>query len=151
MFFEYTNKTKDQIYSELGASALGLSQKEAVERLRQYGPNVIRNPRNAVWEIIKRQFRSPFFYLLFIAGAVALFIGEKVDSLVIFCFVLVNFTLGFLQEFRAERAAKILKKLIPEKVKVIRSGRRELTDKKSLVPGDLLVLKRETRCRPTRE
>ena len=140
MFFEYTNKTKDQIYSELGASALGLSQKEAVERLRQYGPNVIRNPRNAVREIIKRQFRSPFFYLLFIAGAVALFIGEKVDSLVIFCFVLVNFTLGFLQEFRAERAAKILKKLIPEKVKVIRSGRRELTDKKSLVPGDLLVL-----------
>jgi len=139
-FSEYTNKNKDQIYDELGTSALGLSHKEAEERLRRFGPNIIAESRNVIFGIIKRQFRSPFFYLLLVAGIVALFIGEKVDSLVIFCFVLVNFALGFFQEFRAERATEILKKMVPEKVKVIRAGKRESADKRTLVPGDLLVL-----------
>jgi Mg2+-importing ATPase len=138
--YKYTNETKDQIFKELRTSALGLSNREAADRLRIYGPNEIKSSENIFWKLIVRQMRSPFFYLLFIAGLVSLFIGERIDSIVIFCFVLVNVVLGFFQEGRAERAVALLKKYVPEKVKAIRASREELVDKRTIVPGDIVML-----------
>lgn len=139
VFSKYTNKTKNQIYNDFRTSALGLSKKEAAARLIEYGPNEINKSRNIFWELLIRQLRSPFFYLLFIAGAISLFIGERVDSIVIFCFVFVNLALGYFQEYRAERAITLLAKFVSFKAKVLRAGRKEIIDKKMLVPGDIAI------------
>jgi len=139
-FQQYTNKNKDQIFAELRTSVLGLSNKEAALRQKEFGFNEIRDTRNIFWELFVRQIRSPFFYLLFIAGLVSLFIGERVDSIVIFCFVVINILLGYFQEYRAEKAIAILKKFVPIKVKALRAGRKEFIEKKFLVPGDIVML-----------
>lgn len=139
-FIEYTNKTKDQILKKLNTSALGLSNKEVAARLKTYGLNEVKSNENILLKLFIRQVRSPFFYLLFIAGLVSLFVGERIDSVVIFCFILINLALGFFQEGRAERALSLLKKYVPEKVKVLRAGRKELVDKKQIVPGDIVML-----------
>ncbi len=91
-------------------------------------------------DVLLRQFKSPFFYLLFIAALIAFFIGEKTEGLVILIFVLINTLLGFFQEARAERAAALLKKYLPAKTRVLRDGLEKTIDKRLLVPGDIVLL-----------
>ncbi len=139
-FSNYTAKSVEQVMAELETGKAGLSNKEAILRQRQYGLNEIAAKKSNFLDILARQCKSPFFYLLFGAGLVSLFIGEKIDSIVILLFVSVNVLIGFVQEFRAERAILLLKNLIPQKVKVLRDGTQETLEKKQLVPGDLVLL-----------
>ena len=138
-FSEYTNKTVKNTFTKLASSPKGLSEDQAKERLKTYGPNEIKSSKLGFFDILARQFRSPFFYLLFLAGIVSLFIGEAVDSMVIIAFVVVNVVLGFFQEYRAERAVALLREYVPTKVKVIRGKKEEMVDKQSLVPGDVIM------------
>jgi len=140
-FSEYTNKTVKNTFSALRSSAHGLSKAQAEARLKEFGPNLMNGGRYNWLDILVRQFRSPFFYLLLIAGVISLFVGESVDSIVIIAFVIINVILGFFQEYRAERAVAILKNYVPVKVKVMRDGKNELIEKQSLVPGDLVVFR----------
>jgi len=139
-FSKYTNKNIEEIFQDLKTSESGLSEKEAQNRLQIYGFNETREKGVKTAEIFLRQFKSPFFYLLFISAVLALLIGEKVDGIVILSFVLVNVSLGFLQEFRAERAISLLKRYIPQVVRVVRDGVEKNLEKKSLVPGDIVLL-----------
>lgn len=137
-FQEYTNKTVSKTFLELQSSGRGISEFQAKERQKIYGLNEIVTQELNVLRIFLRQFKSPFFYLLFIAGVISLLIGERIDSLVILCFVVVNVVLGFFQEYRAERAVNLLKNYVPVKVKVLRNGVKEIIEKKFLVPGDVV-------------
>jgi len=140
-FEEYTNKTTNKTYLELKTSAKGITKAQAEERKNIYGLNEIRGSGLNLLRLLGRQFRSPFFYLLFCAGIVSLFIGEKVDSVVIICFVGINVVLGFFQEYRAERALSLLKNYVPVKVNVLRDGKRETIEKQYLVPGDIVLFR----------
>lgn len=139
-FFEYTNKTVQEVFAELKTSPSGLKSQEALLRQKKYGLNEVKAVGVSVLDILFRQFQSPFFYLLLVAGIVAFFIGEKIDAIVIFIFIAINVVIGFFQEFKAERTIFLLKNIISQKVKVLRGGAQEIIEKKYLVPGDIILL-----------
>jgi len=139
-FSQYTTKTIDEVFNDLKTSENGLSENEAENRLKTYGPNEIKAKETGLFHIFLRQLKSPFFYLLLIAGLIAFFIGEKTNCLIILLFIIVNISLGFFQEAKAQKAVALLKKYIPSKTRILRDGQEKLIDKSHLVPGDIIFL-----------
>lgn len=139
-FFEYTTKDAKESLADLKTSANGLSDGEAENRLKICGFNEIKDKEKGFLALFLRQFKSPFFYLLFAAALIAFSIGEKVDGLVILLFILINVFLGFFQEARAERAVLLLKKYIPSRARVLREEEEKIIDKRFLVEGDIVLL-----------
>jgi len=139
-FPKYTTKSIEEVIDILKTSERGLSEKEAENYLKVYGFNEIKAKEVGFFDILLRQFKSPFFYLLFVASLIAFLIGEKIDGFLILCFVFINVSLGFFQEARAHRAISLLKKYLPQKVKVLRGGIEKEIEKKFLVPGDIVLL-----------
>lgn len=119
----------------------GLSAAEAERRLRQWGLNEIRRESsvNAV-TLLWRQFNSPVIWLLVAASAVSLALGELVDAGAIAAIVTINAAIGFLQEYRAERAVLALRSMTAPRARVIRDGKSSIVKASAVVPGDLLVL-----------
>jgi len=139
-FTECTVKNVKETLEILKSSEEGLSEKEAQERLKIYGFNEVKPHTLTFFDIFLRQFKSPFFYLLFIAAITAFFISEKINGIVILAFVFINVTLGFFQESRAYRSIVLLKKYFPSKVRALRKRTEKIIDKRFLVPGDIVLL-----------
>jgi len=139
-FFKYTIKETAQVLEELKTTEEGLLEEEAIKRQREYGLNEVKTKEVSWFDILLRQFKSPFFYLLFFAAIIAFLISEKINALLILSFVFINIFLGFFQEYRAGKAASLLKKYIPLKTRVLREGREKTIEKKFLVPGDVVLL-----------
>ena len=119
----------------------GLTNKEVSKRLVKYGKNKITAPRKfIILKIFFRQIRSPLIYILLLAAIFSGFLGEPRDAIFILAVVIINISLGFFQEFKAENTFKALQKNISKKVKVIRESERVLVDSTEVVPGDLIVL-----------
>jgi len=119
----------------------GLSQKEAEKRLWQFGPNEIEEekPVSPIFLFLK-QFKSWLIYILIFAIFLCLFAKKFFDALLIFLVILIAAALGFLQEYRAEKTLKALKKFLLPYAKVIRDGEFLKIKAKELVPGDILLL-----------
>lgn len=142
-FQDIVEKEKREVLEILKSQETGLTKEEVKKRERIYGFNEIREKEISPFEILFRQFKSAFFYLLILAGILAFFIGEKeekINSILIFIFAFFNAVLGFLQEFRAQRALLLLKKYFPPDINVLREGKEKIIDKKFLVPGDIVIL-----------
>ncbi len=124
----------------------GLTEEEAGSRLRTYGPNRVEEapPPNPL-RVLLRQFHSPLISILLLAAVVTLFLQEYVDAGVIFAALLVNASVGFLQEWRAERSVVALMRLVSPRARVVRDGREREVDSRDLVPGDLVVLESGSR------
>jgi Ca2+-transporting ATPase len=126
----------------------GLTADRAAERLASVGPNVLREePPERRWRRFARQFADPLVILLLAAGAIAAgvwllegVLGLPIDSIVILAIVLLNATLGYVQEARAERAIAALQALTEVTATVVRDGRVGTVLARELVPGDLLAL-----------
>jgi Ca2+-transporting ATPase len=119
----------------------GLTFQEAKKRLQKFGPNEIQQQEGLSWpKLLWGQFKSPLIYILFFAGLITLFLKEWTDSVVIFLAVGLNTVLGFIQEFKAEKALVALKKILVPHARVIREGKEEVIETRELVPGDLVVL-----------
>lgn len=119
----------------------GLTDREATKRLRKYGPNVLKTYRGGTLVVLARQFANPFVVLLLIAACITFALHEVVDTIMIFSFVVINGALGFVQEFRSEKALKKLSQLTVSMTHVIRGGKEKEITADQLVPGDLLVLR----------
>lgn len=139
-FSQYTTKKIEEIFDIFKTGEKGILEKEANERLIKYGPNEVKTKQTTLFDVFLRQIKSPFVYLLIVAALIALLVGEEIDSLIIAIFVLINVSLGFFQEARAERAILMLKKYFPSKTKALRNGKETIIDKKLLVPGDAVLL-----------
>lgn len=139
-FSDYTTKDVDEVSKEFSTSEEGLSEKEAEERQKVFGFNEVKVKETGLLDVLMKQFKSPFFYLLFVVAIISLLIGEKIDSVVIFLFILINTSLGFFQEARAVRTASLLKKYLPQKTKVIRDGEVKIIEQQFLVPGDVVII-----------
>lgn len=140
-FSKYTTKDTEEVFRDLKTSENGLSEKETGDRLKTYGFNEVKAKEARLIDIFLRQFKSPFSYLLFIAAIIAFAIGEYINALVIFMLVFINVCLGFIQEYRAEKAAVLLKSYVPLKTRILRGGVEKIIDKRFLVPGDMVLLK----------
>ncbi|MCX6720405.1 MAG: HAD-IC family P-type ATPase [Candidatus Staskawiczbacteria bacterium] len=139
-FSQYTNISVEETLRSLKTSTFGLSEKEAVLRIEKYGLNEIKSKNINAIKVLLRQLKSPFTYLLLIAALVSVLIGQLVDSIAVFAFIVINVVIGFVQEYKAEKAVFMLQEFIPKKVKVLRDSKEEIIDEKFLVPGDIVLL-----------
>ncbi len=123
------------------ATAGGLSTAEATRMMGQHGPNTIASAQQiSPLRIFLRQFRSLLILILFVAAALAAALGETIDAIAILTIVVVNGVLGFVQEWRAERAIDALRDMLAPAAEVIRDGRPQMVPAADLVPGDLVIL-----------
>ncbi|NGX37218.1 MAG: Calcium-transporting ATPase [Chlamydiae bacterium] len=131
-----------EIASHLQSDPLkGISSEEAVRRLQQYGLNTLPKKGRVIWwKLLIGQFSSLIIWLLIGAAVIAGFLGEPVDSWAIVAIVILNASLGFFQEFRAERSLEALQKLAAPLSKVIREGILQMLPSEQIVPGDLILL-----------
>lgn len=121
--------------------AAGLSADEVSRRRQKSGFNrVSSRPATPNWLKWMRQFNQPLVYILLVAVGVTAFLGEWVDSSVIFGVVLINAVVGFLQEAKAEKAIEALAKMVATETTVRRNGRRLRIHSEQLVPGDVVLL-----------
>ncbi|WP_315915111.1 magnesium-translocating P-type ATPase [Arthrobacter sp. lap29] len=132
--------TPEQVLAELDSSALGLSSREAQDRLAAVGPNALRSHKASPWSVLGRQLGSPILILLIVTASLSLFLGDATNSIVIGVILLVSVGLGFSNEFRAERAAEALHSRVTHTVVVLRDGTACQIDVVGLVPGDVVRL-----------
>ena len=91
----------------------GLSQAEATARLAKFGPNkVTRRSGPPEWKRFLLQFHAPLVYILLVAAGITAWLGEWIDSSVIFGVVFINAIIGYFQESKAEHAIEALSRLI---------------------------------------
>jgi calcium-translocating P-type ATPase len=118
-----------------------LSAADVAARQRIFGRNEIAEARrDGSLRTFLRQFRSPLIYLLLIAAAVSVVIGEASDAAFIFVVLLVNAAVGTAQEIRAERGTAALRRMLRQTALVERAEGTETIDAAELVPGDIVLL-----------
>ena len=130
-----------QVQGRLQSSETGLAAEEARRRLAQYGPNELHEKaRKTVWAMFLDQFKDFMILVLIAAAVIAGVIGDPEDSIAIAVIVLLNAVLGFIQEYRAEKAMAALKRLSAPTATVLRDGHPESLPADQIVPGDLVLL-----------
>ena len=131
----------DLLLARLETSQSGLSAEEAQKRLDKYGYNELakRKRRFILVEFLLR-FRSPLVIILLLAGLISGFVGEMTDATLIFAMVLLSGILDFYQEFKAEKAARMLKEKVTTTATVLRSGSKQEVKLSEIVPGDVILL-----------
>jgi Ca2+-transporting ATPase len=106
-------KDIEKVFSELGSSSHGLSSDEASGRLEKFGPNELKEiKKRTIFMMFIDQFRDFMIMVLIAAAIVSGMVGELVDTLAIVVIVVLNAIIGFIQEYRAEKAMKALKKMV---------------------------------------
>jgi len=139
-FFSYTIKSPVDIFVELKTSPAGLKNSEAVKRQNEFGLNQISGQETKWWQILLRQFKSPFIFILIFAAALAIGMGEAIDGLMIIAFVFINAVLGFVQEYHSARSLQLLKQFVVARARVKRDGKETAIDSKDLVVGDIVMV-----------
>ena len=133
--------SSEQAFQQLESQPGGLSQTQAAARLLQYGPNELQAAhRVSPWEILLEQFKNVLILILLGATVISLFLGHGVESLVIAVIVLFAVGLGFVQEYRAERAIEALKQMAAPTATVLRDGVEAKIPARELTPGDVVIL-----------
>src|SRR5512134_1412248 len=133
--------TVDGALAELKSGREGLTAGEAGERLSRYGPNELRAGRRASpWTLLAEQFKNVLIIILLLATALSAFLGHGVEAIAITVIVLFAVILGFIQEFRAERAIEALREMAAPAATVIRDGHEQRIPAREVVPGDLILL-----------
>jgi Ca2+-transporting ATPase len=133
--------SSEQAFQQLESKPGGLSQAQAAARLLQYGPNELQAAhRISPWEILLEQFKNVLILILLGATVISLFLGHGVESLVIAVIVLFAVGLGFVQEYRAERAIEALKQMAAPTATVLRDGIEAEIPARDLAPGDVVIL-----------
>ena len=119
----------------------GLPPPEVQLRLATYGPNELTHQESASpWKLFFGQFRSVLIVILIIATLLSALVGEYIDAAIIFAIIMFCAILGFVQEYRAERALEALKHMLAPTITVLRAGHEQEAPARELVPGDVLVL-----------
>lgn len=135
-----TQSAQDLLSELVTSQDQGLNDEEVIARQKKYGPNAIATQEVKWWHILIRQFESPFMYLLMAAALVSLFLQDPLNTILIILFVLLSASLGFYQEFYAEKTLSLLKKYLSTTTQVLRNGTITSVPTESLVPGDIVIL-----------
>jgi len=134
------NMRVEEVLGATQSSRQGLSSDEAGRRLREYGPNELRERKRATpLQIFLNQFKDVFVAMLLAAVGVSLLIGETTDALIIATIVGLNAVVGFVQEYRSEKAIEAMKKLAAPKARVLRHEEL-IIPAREVVLGDILLL-----------
>ncbi|MFV7236061.1 cation-translocating P-type ATPase [Flavobacterium sp. ZB4R12] len=138
---EWHSVSYNNVLENFNASSKGLNMTEAEKRLKIVGPNILyRQNRESAFKILLRQFLNPLIYVLLAATILAIAMGKITDGIVVFCVIIINAIIGFVQEYQAGKTIQGLLKLIPENATVMRDGKQKNIPAADLVPGDYVLL-----------
>ena len=134
--------SRDAVLKQLETDPLnGLTPDDAIRRLEHFGPNELKHEAAvSPITIFIHQFKNILIVILIVAVVLSALVGELIDAAVILIIVVFCAVLGFVQEYRAERALEALKKMLSSTVTVIRKGLTVDLAATEIVPGDILVL-----------
>jgi Ca2+-transporting ATPase len=144
----------DDVYRVLETAPSGLTSSEAEARLREYGYNELAERKRVTpLEIFLHQFKDVFVLMLLVAIVISLAIGyykgsagnggafdEYVDAITIGAIVVLNAVVGFIQEYRSEKAVEAMKRLSAPRARVLRDGHSLVIPAREVVPGDVIDL-----------
>ena len=141
MTTEWHSKAVKEVLSDMKVDQKGLSHEEVDRRLREVGFNELKEKKRVTpLQIFLSQFKDVFVIMLLVATAISFLIGETVDAVTIAVIVILNSVVGFVQEYRSEKAMEAMKKLTAPKARVIRDGNETIVDARHIVPGDIVLL-----------
>lgn len=119
----------------------GLSEDEVKQRRKKHGKNKIpEKGTTSPLKIFIKQFKDFLILILFIAAAVSFYAGQMVNGYIILGVILFNASMGFFQEYRAEKAVESIKSLVKHKINVLRGGKKSKIDSQDIVLGDIIIL-----------
>ena len=138
MFYQ---KDSVQVLNDLDSNLTGLTQEEVTSRLKNYGRNVLKEkPKTPTWKLFLESFKDPLVIILLVAAMTQVFLGDTVESLIIFAVLGINAVLGVVQTKKADSSLDSLKKLSVPEAKVIRNNEKLTISSQELVPGDIVLL-----------
>jgi len=127
--------------SDLRADQKGLSREEAERRLKEFGYNELKERKRITpLQIFLGQFKDVFVIMLLVATAISFLIGETIDAATIAVIVVLNSVVGFVQEYRSEKAMEAMKKLTAPKARVLRDEGEVVIPAREIVPGEIVLL-----------
>lgn len=125
----------------LGAKPGGLQQVDAEKRLLENGPNeLVREKKKPLWLKFLKQFQDFMIIVLMIAAVISGVMGDVTDTAIILLIVIINAIIGFVQEYRAEKAVEALRNMAAPNATVMRDGNVKIIPAKDLVTGDKVLL-----------
>src|SRR5712691_1880000 len=138
----------EAVLQKLDSSPLGLTSREAAQRLSRFGPNeLVQTAKVSPLRILLSQFVDVLVIVLIIAAIISASLGvlqgqneDLYDAVLIIVIVIMNAILGFVQEYRAERSLEALKSLAAPKAHVLREGGVVAVPSRELVPGEVVIL-----------
>jgi len=134
-------QTTQKVLQELSSSAQGLEEHEGDNRRSRFGENKLKEKnKKSVLAIVASQFKELMIVILFVAAIISALVGEVSDAFVIVVIIILNAAVGFIQEYRAEKAIEELNKLSSSHAIVLRKGQRQQIPEAQLVPGDIVSL-----------
>lgn len=138
----YIDKNTAEMEKLLGTSAVnGLAEAEADRRREKYGENCLKDQKKkSIFALFFEQLNDPLIYILMVAIAVSLFLGEVGDAGIIAVVVVLNAVVGVIQEGKARKAIEALQKLSSPRALVKRDGTEREIESSLLVPGDVVFL-----------
>ncbi len=131
----------DELFSQFHSRKEGLSKAEAEKLFLEHGPNaLLEKKKKSAWLLFLGQFKEFMILILAAAAIISGIVGDLTDTIIILVIIVLNAILGFVQEYRAEKAMESLKKLTETQTKVIREGQTVAIPSNGLVPGDVVIL-----------
>ncbi|MDO9517038.1 MAG: cation-translocating P-type ATPase [Methanosarcinaceae archaeon] len=138
---DYDELNIDDVFVALETSKEGLAPEDATKRLEKYGTNELEEKQKITpLKVLLNQFGDFIVWILFAAAMISLAIGETINFGVISSIIAFVIILGFIQEYKAEKAMEALKRIVEPTTRVLRNGRRKEILTKDVVPGDVLLL-----------
>ncbi len=135
------SKQIEAVLEDLQTDSFGLTDEEVKQRLEKYGPNELREAKRiTAFQIFLNQFKDIFVIMLLIATGISFLVGEATDALTIAAIVILNAVVGFVQEYRSEKAMEAMKKLTAPQARLLRNGKEAIVQAKEIVPGDVVLL-----------
>ncbi|MFC1711369.1 cation-translocating P-type ATPase [Patescibacteria group bacterium] len=133
--------TIKQIKTKLNTNFKGLNDQQAKKRLSEYGPNKLKEEaKDSPLKVFLSQFKDFLIIILITATAISFALGEVIDAFIILVIVLLSAILGFVQEYRSQKAVEALKKLAAPEALVLRNGKPLKILSENIVPGDIMLL-----------
>jgi P-type Ca2+ transporter type 2C len=130
-----------QALAFLKSTSIGLTHVEAARRLTEVGPNELAAARRiSPWALLLEQFKNVLIIILLVATVLSAFLGHGVEAVAIAVIVLFAVVLGFVQEYRAERAIEALRQMAAPTATVFRDDDEIEIPARDLVPGDVILL-----------
>src|SRR3990167_698618 len=137
----WQTKEISEIFAALHSSEHGLTNEEAIQRLKECGPNKLPEGKvDSLLVIFGRQFQSPLIYILVAASLIVFVMGEIVDGSIIVAVLLFNAIVGTIQEGKAQNTLRALIDFVETKTTVVRDSQELIVSDKEVVPGDIIIL-----------